>query len=180
MKCCDKCLIKTFCNLKGGTTTCLAYMQELKENNLDLKIDFNSNSEKRGERMKRVNTVEEAISLLKQRKKVYITKEKENGYYTLIENCVSFCDSCGNILHFNTTINNTDLPLYAKDDNIKFEWGKFYKTAKGEKALYYAEHKDDKGNPTYFFCVDKCEEFRTNALGKDIDFDNDIVDYWRE
>ena len=92
MKCCDECLIKT-CNLKGGTITCLAYMQELKENNLDLKINFN-NSEKREEKMKEIYIILDDIKQYKHYPDIKITHFESEEYCgdTLYTTELTFAD----------------------------------------------------------------------------------------
>lgn len=130
-----------------------------------------------------LNTIEDLTKALSEGKTVYCEIDDE-GYKAQIKliNGILVQKQYDNDIYINAgDLIFEENAYYVKvKEPLKFEWGKFYKTANGKKALYYAEHKDDKGNPLYFFCVDKCEEFRTNSLGKDIDFDNDIVDYWED
>ena len=128
-----------------------------------------------------LNTVEEIVDALQKGEAVYEDITGGNIKYKMYNGAIisEWCNGSKFINAGSIIEENNRYYMYGKKP-LKFEWGKFYKTVNGEKALYYAERKDDKGNILHFFCIDKYEEFRTNALGKDVDFDNDVVDYWED
>ena len=183
MKCCDECLIKT-CNINGGTINCLAYMQELKENNLDLKINFN-NSKKGEERMKEsksyLNTIEDFTKAFKDNKIVYAMDEFCAGEskLQLINNVPVRKDADGEIF-IGWQIKFTENIFYIKEKpKLIIEVGKFYKLAKGSKAFVYHKTSD---NIYQVVEVGSDGEFEVLADGSHINnfSDYDIVDYWRE